>query len=128
MVSPKATTHSLIHEYLHARSVSHYGAKTYLTHMAIEELTVEFSREISKKESVAITHASAYNLVDGLREINRALRIAETDMVFAKRLFEVPLPERRQWLEQQILGHAVDFTTYNKLMAILEVIDEWKRE
>lgn len=127
LVRPEVTLHSLIHEHLHARSISYFNSNTYVSHIGFEELAVEFfAREISKTENVEITYVPAYNLVEELYYINHTLRLANTNLEFAKMLLMVPLPERKEWLRRQIIEYSDDFTTYNDLMRKLEGFDKWK--
>ncbi|MCU7380504.1 phage head morphogenesis protein [Clostridiales Family XIII bacterium ASD5510] len=127
LVQPEADLHNLIHEQLHARSVSYYGLTTYMLHEGIEELSVELlAREICKAESVEIDYSKAYNLVESLYIINQTLHLSESDIDFAKMLLAVPLPERKEWLRRKIIEHSEDFTTYNDLIKKLEAFDKWR--
>lgn len=127
LVQPEADLHNLIHEQLHARSVSYYELATYMANEGIEELSVEFlTQEICKAESVEINHSKAYNLVNSLYIINQTLNLAESDIEFAKMLMKVPLPKRTEWLRRKIIEHSEDFATYNDLIKKLEAFDKWR--
>ena len=91
---------TVVHEHLHARSVSYYGPETYLRHQSAEEGTVElFAREICRKNGVKFKGAYSEQ-VQPLCIINNILRNGDR-YSFAKQLFDIPLPERYNWLRAQ---------------------------
>lgn len=91
---------TVVHEHLHARSVSHFDPKIYVQNRNAEEGTVElFAQEICKKNGVSFRGSYAEK-VQPLHIINNILRNGDR-YTFAKQLFDIPLPERYNWLRQQ---------------------------
>lgn len=91
---------TVIHEQLHARSVSYFDPDTYSRHKEAEEGTVElFAQEICKKNGVKFTAAYSQK-VKPLQIINNILRNGDR-YSFAKQLFDISLPERYNWLRTQ---------------------------
>ena len=91
---------TVVHEHLHARSVSYFDPKTYLENQNAEEGAVEFyAQEICKKNGVEFK-ASYSEKVKPLHIINNILRNGDS-YSFAKQLFDIPLPNRYNWLREQ---------------------------
>ncbi len=112
--------HQLIHEHLHARSISYYDKETYVKHQSMEELSIEmFSREICKETGIDIVYAEPYEGVKYLYEINSIAKVRKTDYEFAKNLFEVPVTERANWLEQQIAKQIDNIGDFERAMKAL---------
>lgn len=88
---------TVVREHLHARSVSYFDPKTYLQYQAAEEGAVElFAQEICRKNGVQFKGAYSEK-VQPLCIINNILRNGDR-YSFAKQLFDIPLPERYNWL------------------------------
>lgn len=89
------------HEMLHSCSASYYDKYIYDAHKPIEEASVEFlSRQICIERK--IDSVAAYqDKVAVLQILNNKFKYG-TDMEFAKELFNIPLPERYQWLEDKV--------------------------
>ena len=88
---------TVVHEHLHARSVSYFDPDTYKRYQRIEEGAVElFAQEICKQNK-ATFRASYTEPVKRLRIINSIVQISD-DFNFAKQVFDIPLPERYNWL------------------------------
>lgn len=119
--------HEILHEQLHAHSISYYDAKIYKQYQNIEEATVELlTQEISKVEKIQIISSEYDNLTDNLRKINKIVKIEKDDLTFAKQLFSVPLTERLDFLEDKIYNYIktrtiADAQELNKLMEDLYV-------
>ena len=91
---------TVVHEHLHARSVSYFQPDDYVANRNAEEGTVElFAQEICKKNGVKYT-ASYVDKVKPLHIINNILRNGDR-FTFAKQLFDIPMPERYNWLREQ---------------------------
>lgn len=91
---------TVVHEHLHARSVSYYDEKTYILHQRVEEGSVElFAQEICKQNGAKF-RAAYPETVQKLRIINSISRISD-DYGFAKQLFDIALPERYNWLRRK---------------------------
>ncbi len=117
------TKHQLIHEHLHARSVSYYDAQTYRLNKSMEELAVEiFAREISKKSDIDIVYSDAYEGVKYLYRIDRLAKSAKTDYEFAKQLFEVPVTKRADWLDEQITNNIENIGDFERAMKALRKV------
>lgn len=90
---------TVVHEHLHARSVSYYDRETYLAFQRVEEGTVElFAQEICLMNKASFRQ-SYTEPVKHLRIINSITKTAEC-YNFAKQLFDIPLPERYNWLRE----------------------------
>lgn len=107
------------HEMLHSCSASHYDGQVYEIYRNIEEASVEFlKQQICKK--LKIHDSPVYRSFVGiLKDVNTAFNYG-TDMDFAKALFNVPLPERYQWLEDKVdaslRNQNIPFEEYNEIM------------
>jgi SPP1 gp7 family putative phage head morphogenesis protein len=120
------TDHQLIHEHLHARSISYYDPATYIKYSYIEELPVELlARQICIDKNIAFTYSSNYNRVEDLLEIKNALSLQYSDLEFALALFNVSVPDRGEWLKSLIINNSSGFTEYNRLMKLLEEMKRW---
>lgn len=111
------------HEMLHSCSVSYYKEEVYCQNEAIEEASVEFlKQEICKKMEIASVDGYV-NQVPILRAINSKFEYG-TDMEFAQELFNIPLPERYQWLEDKVdvslRSIGASFSDYNDVMRFLQ--------
>ena len=91
---------TVVHEHLHARSVSYLDPETYLRHQAADEGTVElFAQEICRKNGVKFKGAYSEQ-VQPLCIVNNILGNGDR-YTFAKQLFDIQLPERYNWLREQ---------------------------
>ena len=103
---------TVVHEHLHARSVSYYDQATYIAHQRAEEGAVElFAQEICKLNGTKF-RASYPEPVKRMQIINSIAKIGD-NYGFAKQLFDIPLPERYNWLRKQ----ADDLIATGKLSA-----------
>lgn len=89
------------HEMLHSCSASYYDHNVYDANEYIEEATVEWlKQQICKEQN--IVNAYAYEEKTAvLQALNNSFSFG-TDMEFAREIFNVPLPERYQWLEDRV--------------------------
>ena len=111
------------HEMLHSCSASYYKAEIYNANEYIEEVTVEWLKQQICKEK-GIINAYAYeDKTVVLQTLNESFSFG-TDMEFAKEIFNIPLPERYQWLENRVderLRQAgASFEDYNDVMSFVE--------
>ena len=84
-----AEVKTLIHELLHA------------DYKTMEEATVElYAQEICKKKGIPYQE-SYKEIVDCLRKINEVLQIGEDDFEFAKKLFDIDMKMRYNWIKEQ---------------------------
>lgn len=113
----------LWHEMLHSCSASHYAPNIYAEHEFIEEGTVEFLKQQICTER-GIDNIGAYeDKVLILKTINDSFGYG-TDLEFAKEIFNIPLPDRYQWLEDKVdvslKANNASFQEYYEVMGFLE--------
>lgn len=114
--------HILLHEQLHAKSVSHYGEQAFLENWIFEEGPTELlAKEICLKENIPAVKTSYDDMVDALKEINKKAHICDTDYEFAVSIFEVDLPKRREWLEN-VIDKNMKSSTIEERMAVSSLI------
>lgn len=95
--------HIILHEQLHARSISYYDKRTYNKFAKIEEATVELlTQEIAIREKIEREESYYDGLVDDLRYINKALNLHENDLQFSIELLNKRVDERLDWLDSLI--------------------------
>ncbi len=93
----KASVGSFIHELLHQRSWV-YDVNAFMDFRNMEEATVQlFTEEICKTKDYAFAYTYR-QLVEPLREIRKLFPEYDTDLEFARALFEKPLAQRYGWL------------------------------
>lgn len=93
----------ILHEQIHARSISYYEQKTYFQYGSIEEASVEFMvEEICKQENIEIIPSLYDDMVEALRKIGNRIGIYNTDYDFAKKLIKIPVEERMDWLSDKL--------------------------
>lgn len=123
MVVANADDGVLWHEMLHSCSVSYYDPKVYLENKYIEESSVEYLKQQICKEKGIESIAGYPDKVQILENINKAFGYG-TDIDFAKELFNIPLPERYQWLENKVDSdlrrYQASFEDYNEVMKFIE--------
>lgn len=89
------------HEMLHSCSASYYRHNVYDANEYIEEATVEWlKQQICRERNIANTYAYEEKTAV-LQALNNSFSFG-TDMEFAREIFNVPLPERYQWLEDRV--------------------------
>lgn len=89
------------HEMLHSCSVSYYPPEIYSANQYIEEASVEFLKQQICLEQKIESVETYSDKVARLLILNDEFKFG-TNMEFAKELFNVPLPERYQWLENKV--------------------------
>lgn len=116
--------HALLHEQLHAHSISYYSKKTYTKYWKIEEAVVEFyTKEIGKKENIININSQYDKWVINLKKINNKIGVDKNDFEFAQRLFNIPVNQRLNFLENEIQKYLSNKTIdeaveLNKLMEV----------
>ena len=111
------------HEMLHSCSASYYKPEVYGTNEYIEEATVEWlKQQICKEKGITSTFAYEDKTIV-LQVLNDSFSF-DTDAEFAKEIFNVPLPERYQWLEDRVdecmRQSGASFEDYNEVMGFVE--------
>ena len=94
-----------------------------MVHRSTEEASVEWLKQQICKEK-KIRNLSAYeDKTVVLQTLNESFSFG-TDMEFAKALFNVPLPERYSWLEDQVdemlRKNGASFEDYNDVIGFVE--------
>ncbi|MBE6877458.1 MAG: hypothetical protein E7496_12255 [Ruminococcus sp.] len=92
---------TVIHELLHARSCSYFSKEEFVEHRIMEETTVElYTQEICKKNGILFDES--YPLFVGyLREINRIVKLEKTDFDFGRKLLDMDMKMRYNWIKEQ---------------------------
>lgn len=99
----ETSPHIILHEQLHAKSISYFDEKTYIKNQKIEEATVQLAaQEISKLEGIVIDESEYDGLCDKLREINKKLKIDKTNFEFSISLIDLDVRKRIEWIEEYI--------------------------
>lgn len=113
----------LWHEMLHSCSASHYAPEIYSTNEYIEEATVEWLKQQICAEKNITSFPTYEDKTAVLQTLNDSFSFG-SDMEFAKQIFNVPLPERYQWLEDKVdeclRQKGVSFEDYNEVMRFVE--------
>lgn len=100
-VVDNADNGTIWHEMLHSCSCSYYDHNVYDANEYIEEATVEWlKQQICVEQNIANTYAYEEKTAV-LQALNNSFSFG-TDMEFAREIFNVPLPERYQWLEDRV--------------------------
>ena len=95
--------HIILHEQLHARSISYYDEITYINFKKIEEATVELlAQEIGLKEKIKLEESYYDEMVDDLRYINKKLNLYKNNLQFSVELLNKNVDERLDWLDSLI--------------------------
>lgn len=124
-IEPVTSPHVILHEHLHAHSISYYDRDIYKKYKNIEEATVEFyTKEIGKQENIINVKSEYDNLVENLKLLNNKLKLDKNNFDFAQRLFNIPVLERLDFLESEIQKYLVNKSIneaieINKLMEVL---------
>ncbi|MBS5863007.1 MAG: hypothetical protein KIC76_06375 [Firmicutes bacterium] len=100
--------HAILHEQLHAHSISYYNVDTYKKYKRIEEASTELlTKEICKKENL-VNITSAYDdWVECLTKINEKIKIENNTFEFAKTLYKIPVTDRLDFLDTKIQNYLV---------------------
>lgn len=116
--------YELLHEQIHARSISYYDVLTYKEFHNIEEASVELlAQEISRLEKIKVIPSEYDDLTNNLRNINKIVKIEKNDFEFAKTLINIPVAKRIDFIENCIYNYLQDKTIddaieLNKLMEV----------
>ena len=125
--TPEMTSpHAILHELLHAHSISYYSMQDYVKYAKIEEASVQLlNQEVCKKESIEIMESYYDDMIQALRDINRIAHLQESDYEFAVKLLNTPLPERIEWLNEQMNAQVgLTISDRIKLQEILGIFEE----
>lgn len=117
----------ILHEQIHARSASYHDRRLYSEYQNIEEASVQFMvQEISKIEGIEIINSCYDEKVDILREFGKRIGY-RSDYDFAKELIEIDMPERIDWLSEQLyaimrLDSTATLEDYIKVSELLNML------
>lgn len=126
LTAHKTAPHIILHEQIHARSISYYDILTYSQYQNIEEASVQFmAQEISKREGIEIIVSQYDDMVEALRQIGNRIGVFGDSYSFAKTLIEMPVTERIGWLENNLYDiMRIDATIdeYEKMTSLLNML------
>lgn len=118
--------HILLHELIHARSVSYYDKNAFPPCRNIEEASVQFmAQEISRLEGIEVIESGYDEMVDALRRLRERAGAYQTDYDFAKALIEIPMINRLDWLTELLYGkmRADESSTLEDYMEVTNLLD-----
>ena len=93
----------ILHEQIHARSISHYNQDMYIRFSNIEESSVQLMvEEVCRKSDIEIIESDYKDMVDSLKQIGRYIGIHKTDYDFAKFIIEMPVEKRLDWISDNL--------------------------
>lgn len=119
----------LIHEHLYAHSISYYGRDNYKKHWKIEEASVQlYTQEICKKEGIRFIESQYDEIVTTLRKINKNAKMNDNEFDFAKELFETPLLERVDYLEEKLYNNMKKIKPIEKDQEISDLIESLRSQ
>lgn len=124
MTTSETSPHIILHEQLHARSISYHDVDTYTECWKVEEAAVQFlTQEISRAEGLEIIESQYDGMVDALRNINEKVQISGNDMDFAIKLFQVDVTERLNWLESKVYEKVMESGTIAEYEEFAELLE-----
>ena len=102
----RTSPHALLHQQIHAKSISLYGEKNgpqiYLKLRKLEEASVQYAcQEISMKEGIPVIKSKYDDIVNDLRDIKDIAFPEYSDYQFAKKLIEQPLLVRLELIRKK---------------------------
>lgn len=120
----ETSAHIILHEQLHARSISYFDSATYIKHSYIEEGAVQLlTQEISKAEGIELVSSQYDELTDALRKINSVAALYETELEFAINLFDIAPNERLDWLEAKVYDKLFKSGTIEEMTDMNDLFD-----
>ena len=115
----------IVHELLHARSITRYNAVVYAENRNVEEAAVQlFTQEICRKEGYVIIESGYDEMVDKLIEVQE--KIGYNKEKFATDLFEQEPANRSEWLLQQARKKNLTIGELSEVQRLLEEIEGMK--
>ena len=107
-IESTTSPHAILHEQLHAHSISYYDVDTYKKYKRIEEASTELlTKEICKKENL-VNITSAYDdWVECLTKINEKIKIENNTFEFARTLYKIPVTDRLDFIDNKIQNYLV---------------------
>lgn len=115
----------IVHELLHARSITRYNAIVYAENRNMEEAAVQlFTQEICQKEGYAVIESGYDEMVDKLIEVQE--KIGYNKEKFAADLFEQEPANRSEWLLQQARKKNLTIGELSEVQRLVEEIEGMK--
>ena len=115
----------LWHEMLHSCSCSYYDSAVYYKNQIIEEASVEFLKQ-SVCEDRKIKNIKGYTDEVMILQVLNSQFCYGSDLEFAKELFNIPLPERYQWLEnkaeESLRNCNASFEDFNEVLKFVQLL------
>ena len=125
VMQSETCAHIILHEQLHARSISYCDRETYNKYWKIEESTVELlSKEICRENHIEVQESDYDDMVDALRNINKKLELYDTDLKFAERLLETDVSKRLDWIDSVIFDRMMGRGTIGEYEEINELMEK----
>ena len=113
------------HEMLHSCSCSYYDSAVYYKNQIIEEASVEFLKQ-SVCEDRKIKNIKGYTDEVMILQVLNSQFCYGSDLEFAKELFNIPLPERYQWLEnkaeESLRNCNASFEDFNEVLKFVQLL------
>ena len=118
LLHPEISPSMIMHEQIHAHSISYYSKKIYKENFKIEEATVQLlTKEICKKENIHYEKSQYESWVKSLEDINSIVKIKNTNMEFAKELIKISPAERIRYIENKANNISInDWIKLGKLL------------
>ncbi len=106
LLSGDTAPHIIMHEQLHARSISYYDEAEYIRSRAIEEAVVEYAaKEICKVEGIPTINSVYDDNVEALRNICLRIDGEVDDLHWSVRMLEIPVPDRMDYLSEKLFDN-----------------------
>ena len=115
--------HILLHEQLHACSISYFNYEVYQEYQKIEEACVQLAaQEISFKEKIPIIESQYDDMADALRKINRRFGICKDDYEFSIKMIEMSVPDRLDWIKEKAFAKIQNDGTVEDAQILLDAL------
>ncbi len=109
LLHPETAPSMIIHEQLHAHSISYYTKKIYRENSRIEEATIQLmTKEICKKEKINYIASQYDEWVKKLEEINKIVGIKSTNLEFVQELISISPEKRIEFIEEKAINLTID--------------------
>lgn len=128
--SHTTSPHILLHEQLHARSISYFNEDIYKKYKHSEEVSIQFlAQELSEKKGIEILIGGYENNINCLREINKITSLYDTNFELAIELFKQQTTHRYSWLESKIYDKMIAEGSIEKMERVMKLLEgtdmEW---
>ena len=124
--SDDTAPHIILHEQLHARSVSYFNEEIFNNWRNLEEASVTFAaQEISKTENIPIISSDYDGNAEILRIVCQRIDNSISDLEWSLKILEQDLPKRFSWISETLYktmknsGTIEEYEYYTRLLDIL---------